>query len=370
MWWDLLRRGVKIHFAHRTFQWSSEARGKAAVHCVIIGFALHDTTKKSIFDYETPQAEPHEVRAKNINPYLVDAPDIVLTNRTDQISKAPEITFGNMPNDGGFFLLTDDEKRTLLDSEPEASTFVYPFYSAKEFLNKRNRWCLWLVDMPPQTLNHMPEVKRRVASVKKLREASPRKTTRDLAATPTLFGEIRQPKTDYILIPRHSSENRTYIPFGFLSKTDIVADSCLAIPDTTPYHLGVLSAAMHMAWVRSVCGRLESRYRYSAGIVYNNFPWPQNITDKQKQAIEEAAQAVLDARSQHPDTSLADLYNRLTMPLELVKAHHKLDAAVDAAYSKRMFFGDADRMAFLFDLYQQLVSPLEVKKKRYRKIAR
>ena len=362
LWPDLLKRGVKIHFAHRTFQWSSEARGKAAVHCVIIGFALHDATEKRIFDYETPQAEAHEIKAKNINPYLVDAPDIILTSRRSPISEAPDITFGNMPNDGGSLLLTDDEKNALLSNEPRASKFVYPFFSAKEFLNKESRWCLWLVDLPPQELNEMPEIKGRVADVRKLRETSERKTTRELAAFPTLFGEIRQPKTDYILIPRHSSENRSYIPFGFLKKTDIVADSCLAVPNATLYHFGILASAMHMAWVRSVCGRLKSDYRYSAGIVYNNFPWPQATTDKQRQGIEEAAQAILDARTKNPGSSLADLYDPVTMPPQLVKAHHRLDTVVDVAYAKKKFYGDSDRVAFLFELYQQLASPLEAKK--------
>ncbi len=367
LWPDLLKRGVKIHFAHRTFQWSSEARGKAAVHCVIIGFALHEAEEKRIFNYETPQAEPHEVKAKNINPYLVDAPDTFLPNRTSSISDAPEITFGNMPNDGGFLLLTDDKKKDLLKIEPLAQKFVFPFFSAKEFLNDEKRWCLWLADITTQELRDLPEIKVRVANIKKLRESSERKTTRELAKFPTRFGEIRQPESDYILIPRHSSENRSYIPLGFLKKSDIVADSCLAVRNAKLFHFGVLSSAMHMVWTRTVCGRLESRYRYSAGIVYNNFPWPQAQTDKQKQAIEDAAQAVLDARAKFPNASLADLYDPLTMPEALTKAHQKLDAAVDSAYAKRKFTGDTDRVAFLFELYQQITSPLESKKATRRK---
>jgi hypothetical protein len=368
LWPDMLKRGVKIHFAHRTFQWSSEARGKAAVHCVIIGFALYDTTDKRIFDYETPQAEAYEVKVKNINPYLVDALDTFLPNRTSSVSGAPDITFGNMPNDGGLLLLTDDEKKDLLKIEPLAAKFVFPFFSAKEFLNNKKRWCIWLVGITPHELSDLPKIEERVANVKKLRESSDRKTTRELANFPTLFGEIRQPESEYILVPRHSSENRSYIPLGFFKKSDIVADSCLAVRNAKLFHFGVLTSALHMAWVRSVCGRIKSDYRYSAGIVYNNFPWPGNVTDKQQQSIEEAAQVVLDARAKYPDSSLADLYNPLTMPPELVKAHHKLDAAVDAAYSKKKFSGDSDRVAFLFELYQQLASPLEAKKPKRRKL--
>ena len=370
LWPDLFKRGVRIHFAHRTFQWSSEARGKAAVHCVIIGFALHDTEEKRIFDYETPQAEAHEIKAKNINPYLVDAPDTFLPNRTSSISGAPEITFGNMPNDGGFLLLTDDKKKDLLKIEPLAQKFVFPFFSAKEFLNDEKRWCLWLVGITPQELRDLPEIKVRVANIKKLRESSDRRTTRELAKFPTQFGEIRQPESDYLIIPRVSSENRSYIPLGFLKKSDIVADSCLAVRNAKLFHFGVLSSTMHMAWTRTVCGRLKSDYRYSAGIVYNNFPWPQTQTDKQKQAIENAAQAVLDARAKFPNASLADLYDPLTMPVALTKAHQQLDIAVDRAYANRKFTGDSDRVAFLFDLYQQITSPLESRKATRRKRAK
>ena len=368
LWSDLLRRGVKISFAHRTFQWSSEAKGRAAVHCVIVGFGLKDKESKSLFDYENPKSEPHERRAQNINFYLVDAPNAVLPNRSTPLSNdTPEIAFGNMPNDGGHFLFTNDEKIDFLNKEPQAEKYLYPIFSAREFLNGEKRWCLWLVHMKPEELKFYPEIAKHVSEVKRVREKSTRPTTKKLALTPMLFGEIRQPNSHYILIPRHSSENRLYIPFGFLTEKDIVADSCLSVTNATPYHFGVLSSAMHMAWVRAVCGRIKSDYRYSAGIVYNNFPWP-NTTDKQKQTIEEAAQAVLDARAQHPAASLADLYDPLTMPLELVKAHQKLDSAVDAAYSKKKFQGDSDRVAFLFELYQQLVGPLlDVKKKNHRK---
>ena len=358
LWPDMLKRGVKIHFAHRTFQWSSEARSKAAVHCVIIGFALHNTENKRIFDYETPQAEPHEVKAKNINPYLVDASDIVLPNRRIPICLVSEMVYGSKPADGGFLILSDDERNELLYKEPDAISFINPFISAKEFLNNEKRWCLWLVDIEPKLLGNLPLVLQRVQHTRSFRRCSKKSATVKLADFPTLFAEIRQPKSDYLLIPCHSSENRKYIPMGFLNKDFIVANSCSCIPGATLFDFGILSSAMHMAWVRSVCGRIKSDYRYSNTIVYNNFPWPQTLTASQKQAIEDAAQAVLNARTQFPDSSLADLYDPLTMPPELTKAHQKLDTAVDAAYAKRKFSGDSDRVAFLFTLYQQLSSPL------------
>lgn len=369
LWPDLLRRGMKIHFAHRTFQWSSEVRGRAGVHCVIVSFALHDITDKRIFDYVSPQAEAHEIKAKNINPYLVDAADVVLANRRAPISKVPPVVFGSMPNDGGYLLLSPDERADLLAREPKAAPWVRPLLGSDEFINGKERFCLWLVGISPDDLRAMPAVLERMEAVRRSRLASSRSTTRELAATPSLFGEIRQPTGCYLAIPKTSSELRTYIPMAFL-QPDIVANTELfAIDGATLYHLGVLSSAMHMAWVRSVCGRLESRFRYSAGIVYNNFPWPQATTDKQRQGIEEAAQAILDARTKYPNSSLADLYDPLTMPPELVKAHHRLDTVVDATYSKKKFSGDSDRVAFLFDLYQQLASPLEAKKTARRKSA-
>jgi restriction-modification enzyme MmeI-like protein len=367
LWPDLLKRGVKIHFAHRTFQWSSEARGKAAVHCVIIGFALHDAAEKRIFDYETPQAEAHEIKAKNINPYLVDAANAVLPNRRSPVSEGPPIVFGSMPNDGGYLLLSSEEKADLLAREPKAASLIRKYIGSVGFINGLERWCLWLVGVSPDDLRAMPALVKRMEAVRRSRLASSRPTTRELAATPSLFGEIRQPTGAYLAIPKTSSELRAYIPMAFL-QADIVANTELfAIACATLYHLGVLSSAMHMAWVRSVCGRLKSDYRYSAGIVYNNFPWPQASTAKQRKAIEEAAQAVLDARGKHPGSSLAGLYDPLAMPPQLVKAHQRLDAVVDVAYSKRKFSGDSDRVAFLFELYQQISSPLEAKKNWRRK---
>jgi len=367
LWPDLLKHGVKIHFAHRTFQWSSEARGKAAVHCVIVGFALHDTTDKRIFDYETPQAEAHEVKAKNINPYLVDAPNVFVEKRRKPIQQVSEIVFGNMPNDGGNLLLSTEEKNKLLHNEPEAEPYIRRFIGSEEFINNKERYCLWLKGITPSTLKGFPLILKRIECVKTIRLASSRQTTRGLADYPMLFGEIRQPEFDYLAIPEVSSERRNYIPIGFVSKEVIASNKIYTLSKPTLYHFGVLSSAMHMAWTRTVCGRLESRYQYSAGIVYNNFPWSEP-TATQRKTIEDATQAVLDARANYSDASFADLYDPLTMPPELVKAHHRLDAAVDAAYSKKKFSGDSDRVAFLFELYQQLASPLEAKKQQNRKM--
>lgn len=370
LWSHMLRRGIKIHFAHRTFQWSSEASGKAAVHCVIIGFALHDVGIKWIFDYETPKAEPHGIQAKNINPYLVDAPDLVLIRRSLPISSVSEINYGSMAIDNGHLLLTDQERKDIIQQTPEAEKYIRPFMGGEEFLNNRSRWCLWLVGMRPAELKTLPLIRDRIEAVKEYRLLSHRETTVKLADFPMLFGENRQPMTQYLLIPKVSSEARRYLPIGFCEPNVVASGSCLVVKMATLYYFGVLTSAMHMGWMRFTAGRMKSDYQYSAGIVYNNFPWPQSLTDKQKQAIEDAAQVILDVRSKYPDTSLADLYSQLTMPLELVKAHHKLDAVVDTAYSKRKFSGDADRVAFLFGLYQQLVGPLEAKKKRYQKKAK
>ena len=361
LWPDLLKRGVRIHFTHRTFQWSSEARGKAAVHCVIIGFALFDTEDKRIFDYENTQSEPHEIKAKNINSYLVDAPDIFLPNRTDAICSAPEMIKGSQPTDGGYLLLSDKEKMNLITQEPESKNWIRPFVGAEEFINNKPRWCLWLKEIQPAELKRLPMVLKRVENVKAVRLASPKADTVKWSNFPNLFTEDRQPKNSYLLVPSVSSERRKYIPIGFMHSDTVASNLCLMIPDAMLYHFGILSSAMHMAWVRNVCGRLKSDYRYSAGIVYNNFPWPLALTDRQRQAIEDAAQGVLDARATFPDSSLADLYDPLTMPPALTKAHQNLDAAVDMAYAKRKFTGDSDRVAFLFEVYQQITSPLESK---------
>lgn len=360
LWNELFNKyKIKIHFAHRTFSWSNEARGKAAVHVVIIGFANFDIKNKSIFEYENINSEPQEIKVGNINPYLVEGNDLVILKRSKPLlPTTPAINFGSMPNDGGNLLLSNEEKEKLVQRDSRIEQFIKPLISSKEFLNGKSRWCLWLQDINPNDLK-IEVVREKVKAVKEYREASSRKATQDLAQYPMLFGEIRQPKSNYVLIVRHSSENRKYIPLGFLEKTNIVSDSCLAVPETTLYHFGVLESYIHMVWVKYTCGKIKSDFRYSNSLVYNNFPWPKDPTEKQIKSIEEKARSVLDARKLYPDCSLADLYNPLTMPKELVKAHNELDKAVDLAYGKRSFANERERIEFLFKLYQEYLNDLK-----------
>jgi hypothetical protein len=357
LWPDLLGRGVKIHFAHRTFQWQSEARGKAAVHCVIVGFGLREVAEKWLFDYATLKSEPHATKVANINPYLVDAPDVVLSNRSTPICPVPTIGIGNKPIDGGHYLFTPGEKAEFLAQEPTAEKWFRRWLGADEFLNGYERWCLWLGDCPPDELRRMPEALKRVEAVRRFRLASKSAPTNKLADMPTRFHVENMPDATFLVVPKVSSERRNFIPIGFMAPDTLCSDLVFIVPHATLAHFGVLHSTMHMAWVRAVCGRLESRYRYSAGIVYNNFPWPDS-SDKQRAAIETAAQTVLDARAQFPNATLADLYDPLTMPPELLKAHQALDRAVDAAYGVKGFKSEAERVAFLFERYQALTSLL------------
>jgi hypothetical protein len=365
LWSELFNRyKVKIHFAHRTFSWSNEAKGNAAVHVVIIGFSNYDVNEKLIFEYENIKGQPHEGKARNINPYLVEGKDLSIGKRRTPISNVPAISFGSMPNDGGFLILDDNEKVSLVENEPNASKFIRPLLSAHEFINGKKRWCLWLKDAEPSEIKDLPIVFEKVRQVKKHRENSTRDATKKLAAYPMLFGEIRQPETDYILIPRHSSENRDYIPIGFFQKDFIASDSCLFIPEATLYHFGVMTTIMHVTWIKYICGRIKSDYRYSNEMVYNNFPWPENPTDKQKEVIEAAAQAVLDTRAMFPTSSLADLYDPNTMPPALVKAHQNLDKAVDLCYRPHPFINETKRIEFLFELYDKYTAGMFVKEKK------
>jgi len=357
LWPDLLRHGVHLHFAHRTFQWSSEASGKAAVHCVIIGFGLQEAAQKTIFEYENIQGEAHAIAARNINPYLVDALNIMLINREKPICNVPVIGIGNKPIDGGNYLFTPEEKTEFIAREPQAAKWFRRWIGADEFLNGYERWCLWLGDCPPNELRQMPEAMKRVEAVRQSRLKSKSVPTQKIAATPTRFHVENIPDSPYLVIPEVSSERRLFVPIGFMQPDTLSSNLVKIVPNATLYHLGVLTSTMHNAWMRTVCGRLESRYRYSVGIVYNNFPWPEP-SDTQRQAIETAAQAVLDARAQFPTSTLADLYDPLAMPPELVRAHQTLDRAVDAAYGKKSFASEAERVAFLFERYQTITSLL------------
>ncbi|RLD79981.1 MAG: class I SAM-dependent DNA methyltransferase [Bacteroidetes bacterium] len=367
-----LKYKIKIHFAHRTFRWDNEAKANAAVHVVIIGFANFDVQNKSLYDYEDIKSEAHKIKVKNINPYLIEGNDIVVLKQRKSICNANPISFGSMPNDGGHLLFTNDEKIEFLQKEPLAEPFIRSVLSAREFLNNQMRWCLWLTQITPSEIRKLKEVSKRVELVKEHRESSTREATKRLAQFPTLFGENRQPSTDYILIPRHSSENRKYIPFGFFSKDYIASDSCSVVTNAKLLDFGLMTSEMHMTWVKYTCGRIKSDYRYSNEVVYNNYPFPKEIKDKQKEKVEKAAQLVLDVREKYPDSSLADLYDPLAMPPDLVKAHQQLDKAVDLCYRPQAFTNERTRIEFLFDLYSEYVTPLQaaVKKVGNKKVKR
>ncbi|GHV07960.1 methylase [Spirochaetia bacterium] len=363
LWPELMNRfGIKINFAHQTFKWSNEARGKAAVYCVIIGFGLSDRNTKKLYHYATVTGQPAETMAAQINPYLIDAPILFIDRRTDPLCNVSPMIYGNKPVDDGHFFLDETEKDELLQREPALAELIKPFLGAHEYINNVKRYCIWLKGVSPVKYANSKEIQRRLKNIKTFRENSTKEATKKIAEFPTLFGEIRQPESNYIIVPRHSSEQRKYIPLGFVSKDVIVGDSNQAIPNATLYEFGIITSTMHMAWMRYVCGRLELRYRYSNVLVYNNFPWPKP-TDKQREVIETAAQEVLDARTLFPDSSLANLYDENAMPPELKKAHQRLDKAVEKAYGKS-FVDDTARVAYLFELYQKMSGELFVGEKK------
>jgi len=290
LWNELFNRyKIKIHFAHRTFKWGNEAKANAAVHVVIIGFSNFDISEKLIYEYEDIKGEPHELKVKNINPYLVEGKDNIILARNKVLSIGiPEMSWGNKPVDGGHLIMDDKEKDEFILKEPLARNLIKPLICAKEFLNAQKRWCLWLVDVNPNDLRNLPHVIERVKLVKEVRKASVDEGARKLASRPTQFRDIKT-YNNYILIPAHSSENRKYIPMGFFGINDIPHNSCQLIPEGTLFHFGILTSEMHMSWVKYICGRIKSDFRYSKDIVYNNYPWPENPTDKQKETIEQAA---------------------------------------------------------------------------------
>ena len=326
LWKQLYERfNIHIDFAHRTFRWDSEASIKAHVHCVIIGFSVAENREtKRIFTAERYQ------EAQNINPYLMDAPTIFIESRKKPLCDVPAITKGCQPTDGGNLIIEASEIKEFLEKEPNAKQYIKKLVGAREFINNQERWCLWLVGISPAELRKMPLVMQRVEKVREMRLNSSDAGTRKLAETPTLFRETYNPKS-FIIVPSASSERRKYIPLGFLGEDTISTNLNLIIPDATIYHFGILTSNVHMAWMRAVCGRLKSDYRYSKDVVYNNFPWP-TLTDAQKAKIEQTAQAILDARALYPDCSLADLYDEIAMPPELRKAHQQNDRAVMQAY--------------------------------------
>jgi hypothetical protein len=367
--WNILfnQYGIKIHFAHRTFKWSNEARGKAAVHVVIIGFASYDTNRKLIFEYNDVVGIPHEFKVKNINPYLVEGKDITLRSISYPLSNVPKMQSGSAARDGGFLILSQDEKEAFTSKFPVLEPIFKRFISGDDFLNDGSRWCIWLKNRSLTELREIKELQERFLAVKGFREASTRAGTKKMAQFPYLFAEERQPETDFLLIPKVSSENRKYIPIGYLSKDHIVSDKTFIVPNTTNFHFGVLTSFMHMSWMKYTCGRMKSDFSYSNTIVYNNFPWPKNPSEKNKKQVEEKAQKVLDVRLKYPDSSLADLYDPLLMPSDLVKAHNELDRAVDQCYRPQAFTTEMARIEYLFELYEEYLTPLLGKEKKGRK---
>ena len=351
LWKPLFESGVHIDFAHRTFRWDSEAKIKAHVHCVIVGFSTApNVTPKTLFTSERAQV------VQNINGYLLDADNVFVESRSKPLCDVPEIGIGNKPIDGGNYLFTKEEMDEFLKIEPAAGKWFKPWYGSQEFINRCPRYCLWLGDCPPNELRKMPECMKRVEAVRQLRFASKSAGTVKLADTPTRFHVENMPEGTYIVVPEVSSERRRYVPMGFMTPDILCSNLVKIIPNATLYHLGVLTSNVHMAWMRAVCGRLKSDYRYSKDVVYNNFPWP-TPTDAQKDKIEQTAQAILDARALYPDASLADLYDETTMPPELRKAHQQNDKAVMMAYG---FWGKLNSepacVSELMKMYQQIVS--------------
>lgn len=359
LWPFLLSRyQIKIHFAHRTFAWESEARGKAHVHCVIIGFGNSDVPEKRLYDYDHDPLDPSVSVVRNISPYLIEGNETVATKQTRPIANVPAMVFGTKLVDDGHFVLDAEERAALLKDYPAMARYIRPFIGGEEFLNGGERWVLWLTNANPADLRACPPVLERIERVRAFRAASKKAPTVELAKTPAAVGEDRQPSSDYLLFPKVSSERRVYVPLGFLPKTTIANGSSLVVPNAEAYHFGVLSSAMHMAWMRQVCGRMKSDYQYSVSIVYNTYPWPEAPTPAQKAAVEKAAQAVLEARAGFPGSTLADLYDPLAMPAALAAAHTALDKAVDKCYRDTPFPSDRARVEYLFALYEKLTAPL------------
>ena len=351
LWRNLFEQyHLRIAFAYRTFQWDSDAEMKAHVHCVIVGFTIdEDNTSKTIFLNES-----QSVQAENINGYLLDAPNVWIESRNKPLCDVPEIGMGNQPIDNGLYLFTDDERVEFLKKEPKAQSYFHHWYGADEFINNKIRWCLWLGDCTPAELRSMPLCYERVLKVRKYRLGSTRSSTIKLADNPTHFQTENMPKGNFIVIPEVSSGRRHYIPIGYMDDSVLCSNKLRLMPQANLFYFGVLTSKVHNAWMRVVCGRLKSDYSYSINIVYNNFPWP-NPTEVQKAKIEQTAQAILDARAKYPDSSLADLYDELTMPLELRRAHQENDKAVMAAYGFKPNMEESEIVAELFRLYEGMV---------------
>ena len=347
LWKKIFAQGVHFDFAWRTFKWNSESELKAQVHVVIIGFSRVDGLRKIIFDGK------EIIPAENINAYLLNAANVFVEKRSAPICNAPPMRQGNRPADGGNLIIKAEDYEEFIRREPRAKKYIRPYIGSEEFINGKERYCLWLVDCPPNELRKMPLVYERVKAVRDFRLKSVAASTRADAEKPALFQAIIQPTTDYLFVPSVSSERRKYVPIGFMNKNIIISNLAFAVPDATIYHFGVLISSVHMAWLKTVCGRLEMRYRYSATIVYNNFVWCEP-TPEQRARIEMTAQGILDVLKRYPDSTLADLYDPVAMPADLRKAHELNDKAVMAAYGFRADFTEAEIISKLFSMYESL----------------
>lgn len=346
LWQPLFEQGVRINFAHRTFRWDSEASLKAHVHVVVVGFSYVEWKQKLLFD------NGQKLQVSNLNAYLCDAPNVFIYSRGTSLCDVPVMGIGNKPIDGGNYLFTKEEKEEFVKREPQSEVYFHPWYGATEFIQQQPRYCLWLGDCSPREIKSMPLCYERVTNVRELRLESKSAGTRKLADTPTRFHVENMPEGTSIIVPSTSSERRKYVPMGFIPQGTLASNAVLLIPSATLYHFGVLESNVHMAWMRAVCGRLKSDYRYSKDIVYNNFPWP-DTTDEQRAEIAQAAQRILDARQLYPDSSLADLYDPTLMPHELLKAHRDNDRLVMRLYGFPTSMTETECVAQLFKLYQK-----------------
>jgi len=360
LWNYLYQQGIHINFAHRTFKWLSEAKGAAHVYVVIIGFGRVEQKVKLLFEYENITGEPHLNEVASIGPYLTSGSELVILPRSKPLCNVPPTLYGNKPADDGHLIIEPEEYSAIKAGQPELLKFIKPLICAHEYLHGLKRYCLWLQQSEVIEASRHAYIRNRLQAVREFRLKSKKLPTQDAGLRPAEFAEIRQPFCDYIVLPRHTSENRMYVPFGYFDKDTIIHDSCTALPNASSYHFGVLSSAMHMAWVRQVCGRLKSDYRYSAKLVYNNFPWPSEVSKEQQERVSQCAQRVLEARQIDLDkgATLADLYDPLTMPHPLLKAHQELDRAVDRCYRSKAFTSERERVEYLFGLYAEITSPL------------
>ncbi len=364
LWSEILNKfKLKIKFAYKSFIWTNDASGKAAVHCVIIGLSFTDNKQKKLYIIDENNKEHLELLVPNISPYLIPGSDIIIPSTPQPISAKKNMVLGSQPTDDGNFMFTEEEKIEFLKREPEAVIYFRQIVGSAEFINNIKRYCLWLVNAKPEDLKRMPIVLERIEAVRKFRSSSKKAATREDANKPAIFQAVRHIDSEYLLIPRVSSESRKYVPIGFLNHTIISTDANYIVPNASLWEFGILTSIMHNVWMRLTAGKLKSDYRYSSRLVYNTYPWPEAPTEKQRQTVEELAKGVLDARAQFPESSLADLYDPNTMPLGLIKAHQNLDKAVDQCYRLQPFISETKRIEFLFELYEKYTTGMFVEDK-------